>query len=265
MEGADVVEVAPTGDGRDGAALQAAVDALSVDRLAAGRDPGGTVVLTTGSFHLDRPVLVRSHVALTGASLVDTRLVGTGRRPVLRFEDGAEGATVEQLTVDGGARPRAGAVATPAVVLRGDSAFCSLRRLRIVDAAGDGLRIVAGAHRHLALDEIWLERCGRHGIVLDAPGGRSLFLSSLAIDGIGVDPAAGSAVALQLGARAQVSQLSVELVAAGQVGVAFGPGSDHSALSPWSIGVADGGRAFRGRSRRAGVVVGVGAVARVTP
>lgn len=261
--GEDTIEVAPKRGRGDHRAVQAAVDALSVDRLAAGRDPGGTVALTTGTFCLDRPLVVRSHVRVVGASLVDTRLVGSGRRPTVRFEHGAEGAAVEQLTIDGRAGARLADRAAPAVALRGDTAFCALRRLRIVDAAGDGLRIVEGAHRHLSLDEVWVERCGRHGVVLDAPDGGPLFLSSLSVDGIGFDPAADPAVALLLRARAQVSQLSVELVRPGQVGVTFGPASEGSAVSPWFLRVAEGGRAFAGRARRPGVVVGVGSVERV--
>ena len=118
------------------AALQRALD-------EAGALGGGTVLVVPGEHRLDGEVVVPSHVTLRGTSRTASRLVGgTVRHPA-----GVEGASVEDLTLVGGADGVRYEADGPAGL---GATFCIARRLRIVDVAGSGVALRGGAYENLA-------------------------------------------------------------------------------------------------------------------
>lgn len=261
----DLIDLGPGSRGSDARRIQRAIDALSLDRIANGRDPGGTVRLAAGTYGLERALTLRSHVTLQGGSLVTSVLtrVTASPIPMVRLARDAEGSTLENLTIDGGVRDHAlpdPGDHYPGLVLLGSARFCTVRRCRIRHTAGDGLRAKMGRYEQLYLDELWIERCGRHGLAISADrASRGLFLSAISVGEFGATtdrPTAG----LVLQARAHVSQLSIDPVRSGQTGVQFGPNSEYTTVSPYFLGVDAGGRAFAGLDHRAGIVVGTGTV-----
>lgn len=222
------------------AALQRALD-------EAGALGGGTVLVVPGEHRLDGEVVVPSHVTLRGTSRTASRLVGgTVRHPA-----GVEGASVEDLTLGGGTDGVRYEADGPAGL---GATFCIARRLRIVDVAGSGVALRGGAYENLYLEQLWVDRPGRHGIDLDAGAPcRSVFVSEVSVEGPGAAGGEGAA-GLRLGGRVLATQVQVVEIGPGSVGIDLRAGSEHTTMTNLSLATT-GGTGVRGQDR-SGVVLG---------
>jgi len=218
-------------------AIVAAVDAAS----SAG---GGTVVLPAGPFDLTRDLRLPSHVTLRGMSWPGTVLRGRGGERAVVVDDGAEGVALENLTV-------------PAVRFGASASYCTVRRVRVLDAPGDALVLPRAVARHLSLEQVVVEGCGGDGVVHRAPDASGVFLSEVAVSGFG--GSSDQACALRIGGRAQITQLHVEPVRPGHCGVLFTEGSELSSLNNFTMRL-DGGDDVRLEPPSLDVAVGVGSV-----
>jgi hypothetical protein len=220
-------------------AIQAAID-------EAGEAGGGTVYVPAGRWAVGTPLVVGSHVAVRGASVVGTVLRSTADDDaVVVLADGVDGAAIEDLTVDGAGIGWAGA-----------ARFCIVRRVRVRDASGAGVAVASGAVEHVWLEQLTIEDAGGDGLVIQVPSSTSVFVSELAVSRFGA--AVGDAAAVRLAARAHVSLVHVDPVGAGQVGVAFEDGSTGSTLTNYYLHL-DGGEPTR-TAPGVQVAVGPGAV-----
>jgi len=210
---------------------------------AAVRDGGGVVHVPTGTWRISGPVEVPSNVTVRGAGVLGSTLRFDGAGGIVHAR-GVSGATLEQFTVEGAG------LSYPA-----GASYCIVRRLRIRDAPGTALSI-EGVVDRLYVDDVNVESAGAHGVDVATRDATSLFVSALSVGGFGRGGVAGEPCGLQLRARAHVSQVHVEPVGRGQVGIAFGPGSEYSTLTNWFVGL-DGGLALRGDDRP-GVQIGPG-------
>ena len=209
---------------------------------------GGTVVVPPGEHRIDGELLVPSNVTLAGRSRTAARLVGA----LIRHPPGVEGATVEDLTLEGG---------VTGVLFEADgpdaegAAFCIVRRLRISGVAGTGIRLLGGTYRNVYVEQVWIDGPGRHGIDLAADGPcRSVFLSEVSVERPGSD-GAPDGHGLRLAGRCQVTQVQVAGIGPGAVGIGFLAGSDHTTVTNLALST-EGGVALSGQDQLPGVVVG---------
>lgn len=219
----------PAADNRG--AVQAAID-------TAHDAGGGTVELAPGPCPVAAPLELRSNVTLRGAGMTATILCGPDDAgPVLRSSAMLLGATVEDLTISGGA---AGAAPGAAVDLGAGVSFCFLRRLRLTDLPAVAVRVGGGPVDHLYLEQVLVESCGGDGVVLDPDGDATgIFLTEVSVRSFGRAGAAGAA-GVRTSGRAFISQLHVQPVDAGAAGLVLEPGSDHTVASNLFFGLAGG-------------------------
>jgi len=166
------------------------------------------------------------------------------------FVAGVEGASVEDLTIDG---------AGDGLHFRRGGRFCTLRRLVVVRARARGLHFDADGYQHLAIDDVRIDQCGGDGFALlaDAPC-ESVFVTGLAVGTFGTS-GVGLAAGVRLSGRCHLSQIQVGPVSEDQIGLSFLEGSDDTTLSNYHV-TTDGGRGFEGQER---TVMGVGVVQEV--
>jgi hypothetical protein len=145
----------------------------------------------------------------------------------------ADGWAVEHLTFSG-----AGLLVT------GGTRFGIIRRAWVRDVGGAGLCCEGGTIEHLCVESLAVERCGASGVAIagdaDSAG---IFLSELSVREFGLQREPGLPyAAVHLQTRCIVTQLHVEPVNDGQVGLLLDSGSDHTAISGLYVGCR-GGRA----------------------
>ncbi|MFN4014107.1 MAG: hypothetical protein ACK4JB_02135 [Reyranella sp.] len=213
--------------------LQGALD------LAA-KEGGGVVLLPAGVWPISASLRLPDNVALRGVSTTASvlrRLEGDG--PCIEFggrEGNAlgEGCTVESLTLDGGSgrdEPT-----SSGVLINGDAAYGIVRHVKISNMNGDGIRCEGGTINCLYLEGISIESCLGSSIYLQpARSSSGIFLSDISIRS--ANPINSSRpCAVWLRARCMISQLHVDLVRMGHVGVFFDKGSDYSSVSGLYVG-----------------------------
>jgi hypothetical protein len=233
----------PTADNHR--AVQAAVD----ETAAAG---GGVVRLPSGRCPIGSPIELRDNVTLQGSGMLTTTIGATGSAGTLVVAGRRlTGATVEDLTIDGGADgldepdPAATASASPAprgaagIDLGAGASFCFLRRLRLVDLAGGAVRVAGGPIDHLYLEQLVIERCGGDGVDL-APSGdtEAVFLTEVSVRSFGLG--GSGAAGVRLAGRAFISQLHVQPIGPGATGLALEAGSDDTVASNLFFGLSGG-------------------------
>ena len=207
----------------------------AIDRLAG--SGGGTVLLGPGTYRLGKPLVLRDRVGLLGTSLIGTRLapLTAGLDAVVlvrgRKGDAVEGCSLESVTVDGSVD---GAPSTKAgVVIKAPASYCVLRDVRIVEVAGTGLHVRGDAFERLCIERLFVEGCGGAGIVLDRSDCRSVFFAEVGVADVARD---GADAAVSIGGRCHLSQVHVDAVPAGTIGIAFAPGADDATLSNYYVG-----------------------------
>jgi hypothetical protein len=115
-----------------------------------------------------------------------------------------------------------------------------------------------GAYQQVLLEGLWVEACGGDGLAVHAdPSSQGIFLAAVTVGPFGGGrPAAG----LRLAGRVQAAQVSIAPVGGGQVGIALEPGSEHTSITSYHVGLAPGGAAVVGDEGREGLALGVGTV-----
>jgi hypothetical protein len=211
---------------REGSAHATAIQ-TAMDRAA--DQGGGVVVLPVAELVLDRTLRVESHVTLRGMGLSGTVLVaGDGMTdPLISVRAGAEGVALESLALDGRLRAAHG------VRFEGSASYCVCRRVRIHASSEHGLVLVEGPYRHLAFEQVGFEAIGADAFHLSSASCTSVFLSEISVEEFGAEQP--SSVGLRLGGRCHVSQVSIDPVAEGQVGILFAEGSDQSTLTNYYV------------------------------
>jgi hypothetical protein len=224
------------GAGDDAPSIQAAID-------TAADAGGGTVVIPAGRWKVGAPLRLRENVTLRGVTVTASVLRRTdGAGPVVEVggaadPGGVEGWAIECLTLDGGGRALHG------ILVSGDSRFGIVRRAWVRDVAHDGVRVQGGAIQHLCVEALTVEHCGRAGLTLraDPAAATGIFLSEIAVHDFGRRRGTGPEyAAVRLGARCIVTQLHIEPVAAGRVGLLLGAGSDHTSVTGLYVGSRGG-------------------------
>ncbi|UGS36850.1 glycoside hydrolase family 55 protein [Capillimicrobium parvum] len=226
----------PCGSDDDAPAIQAALD-------AAHGNGGGTVVIPPGRWLVGGPLRVPDNVTLRGVTITASILRRTGGDgPMVEVsapagDAPAEGWAVECLTLDG-----AGSGATCGIEVCGAARYGIIRRVWIRNVAHDGLRCSGGTLEHLCVEGLTLERCGRTGAsLLSDDGSAGVFLSEVSVRDFGLRRGTGPAYAgVRLGMRCIISQLHIEPVPPGRVGLLFGAGSDHASVSGLYVGTRGG-------------------------
>jgi hypothetical protein len=234
-----------------GATPEAAAAGINAAVAAAARDGGGVVRVPDGRWMLREPVALPANVTLAGQSIVGTVLQAAGAAVVVAHAANVEGATVENLSVDGHESAGAG------IAYTNGARYCALRRVRVSGVRGPGVHFQGGTLDRMYLEDLYVSEVAGHGVDVDVDDATSLFVTGIAITAFGrgiAPPAYGVA----LHARAHLCQVDIEGVREGQVGIAFLPGSDYSTLTGFYVGL-DGGVAHSGSAQRK-VAIGNGSV-----
>lgn len=209
---------------------------------------GGVVYLEAGEHEITADLVVPGLVSLRGMSMTGTRLLMAGNTVVHPAD--VEGAGVENLTIEG---------AGQGLRYDGPASYCVARRLRLVDCDGEGIALRGTRYERLFLEDLYIDRCGSHGIDLDpVDGSTSVFMSGLSIGTVGSGEG-GAADAMRLAGRCHLSQVQIGPVRTGGVGVRFRPGSDFTTLTGYYLRL-EGGIAFDGHDDREGIALGAGSV-----
>jgi hypothetical protein len=234
---------------REGAEHAVAIQTV-MDRVA--DQGGGVVILPAAELVLDRTLRVPSHVTLRGIGVPGTLLVAAEdlRDPLVVVAAGAEGVALESLVLDAGGRAANG------VRFDGPATYCIGRRVRVHGTTGEGVVLAEGPYRYLSFEQLAIHDARSDAFRLATAECTSVFLSEISIGafGRGSERSAG----LRLGGRCHVSQISIDPVGEGQVGVLFAEGSDGSTLTNYYVR-SEGGIAHEAEGSVA-VAVGQGAV-----
>jgi hypothetical protein len=219
--------------------LQAAID------RAAGHG-GGVVAIPPGTWTVSGSLTLRSNVTLRGVTLTGSALLATDRQPLVVAEDGGEGWSVENLTLDGGADETCTTGAESAISVAGGASFAILRRLLVRRLREDAIAFRGGALGNVFVESVAFDRCGRSALVL-APeqASSAIFLTDISIHGFGRAAAAAPAAnapcaAVHLQARCAISQIHIEPVGSGQTGIWFDRNSDYTMVNGLYVGLAGG-------------------------
>jgi hypothetical protein len=234
-----------------GATPGAAAAGINAAVAAAARDGGGVVRVPDGRWLLKEPVQLPANVTIAGQSLVGTVLRAAGAPVVVAHDANVEGATVENLSVDGGGTARTG------IAYTNGARYCTVRRVRVSGVRGPGVRLEGGTVDRMYLEDLYVADVDGHGVDVEVDAATSLFVTGLAVSGFG-RAATPPAYGLALRARAHVCQVDIEGVGDGQVGIGFLPGSDYSTLTGFYIGL-DGGVAHVGSAQHK-IAIGNGSV-----
>jgi hypothetical protein len=208
---------------------------------------GGVVALPPGNWPLSGSLFVTDNVTLRGAGLTATTLTMLGEQSVpfivVDPKSGrgtGEGWAVEWLGFDGSRRDE-GPPPSHGVLVMGGSSYAILRRLRIRNVSGHAVVFRKGQLNYVFLEELFLESPGRGGIWLSPSRDSSgIFLSDIVIRDFGKLASDRACAAISLKARCHISQLHIEPVAAGHIGIHFDSGSDQTVVSGMYIGLSGG-------------------------
>ncbi|WP_428678433.1 hypothetical protein [Reyranella sp.] len=204
-----------------------------------GKEGGGTVLLPAGVWPISASLRLPDNVTLRGVSTTASvlrRLEGDG--PCIEFgkREGTlgEGCAIESLTLDG--KSRGGEPTSCGVLINGDAAYGIVRHVKISNMNGDGIRCEGGSINCLYLEGISIESCLGSSIYLQPDRSSSgIFLSDISVKN--ANPIKSSRpCAVWLRGRCMISQLQVDLVQLGHVGVFFDEGSDFSLVSGLYVG-----------------------------
>jgi len=205
-----------------------------------GKEGGGTVLLPAGVWPISASLRLPDNVTLRGVSTTASvlrRLKGDG--PCIEFgkREGTthgEGCAVESLTLDG--RTGRNEPTSCGVLINGDAAYGIVRHVKISNMNGDGIRCEGGSINCLYLEGISIESCLGSSIYLRPHRSSSgVFLSDISIKN--ANPIKSPRpCAVWLRGRCMISQLHVDLVRLGHVGVFFDEGSDFSLVSGLYVG-----------------------------
>jgi hypothetical protein len=211
---------------------------------AAAANGGGVVHIPPGEWVVRDSVVLRSNVTLRGATMLGSVLKrapgGAGdTADVVAHEVDVTGATVENLTLDGGFVPD-GETSGRGLAYPQGAGYCVVRRLLVKNVAHSGVVLESGSFSCVFLQDVYVEGVGGHGLAVGTSTD-SVFVTGLSVRGFG-SLAAGSRGVVTSG-RCHLNQVHIEPVAAGRVGVEFLPGSESSTLSNYFIQL-DGGEAF---------------------
>lgn len=236
-----------TPDCRPGVDAQPAIQA-SIDMAA--EAGGGVVLAPMGNWHLGSTVQLKDHVTLRGAGLFNTNLIldSAATGPIVAIRGavqarGSVGWTMEKLTLQGGTDTAFASGASEGILVPAGVSYGFLRQVMIKDVAGDAIVLAGAPLDHLFIEEVIVERCGGHGIVLKPDGpSAAVFISEIVIRDFGRAKAtrAGLCSGLWLEGRCHLSQLHIEPVDEGHAGILFGKGSDHTVLSNLYTGTRGG-------------------------
>ncbi len=128
---------------------------------AAARDGGGVVRVPDGRWALGDALELPANVTLAGQSIVGTILRAAGASTVIAHASNVEGATVENLSIDGAGRAGAG-VSDP------DGArYCTLRRVRVSRVRGPRVHLQGGRVNRMYVQDLYVSGVGGHGVDVD--------------------------------------------------------------------------------------------------
>lgn len=209
-----------------------------LDRAA--KEGGGSVLLPAGVWPISASLRLPDNVTLRGVSntaSVLRRVEGDG--PCIEFgkRNGTtlgEGCAIESLTLDG--RNGRGEPTACGVLIHGGAAYGIVRHVRISNMRGDGIRCEGGPIDCLYLEGISIESCLGSSIYLQShPSSSGIFLSDVSIRN--ANPIRSSRpYAVWLRGRCMISQLQVDRVRFGHVGVFFDEGSEFSSVNGLFVG-----------------------------
>lgn len=229
-----------------GATPDNADDGLARAIAAAADQGGGVVHVPAGEWTITRAVEVPSNVTLRGVTMLASTLRLSGVDDVVRTHPAVEGATVENLTLDGGIDAIGIESGGHGLSVPDGAAFCVVRRVLVRRVARSAISLEGAPTSWIYLQDLVLDAIGAHGIRIEPGEARGLFASGLAVGSFGV--AAPGAAAVRTARRIHLDQVHVDRVGEERVGVAFLPGSDGSTLANFYLRL-DGGTALAGEER----------------
>jgi hypothetical protein len=212
---------------------------------AAGRNGGGTVLVPPGNWPIGSTLYLPDNVALNGAGITASALKAVGiaapEALVSPRNQNSVGWAIESLTLDAGAGPGIVTGAAFGIAVKSSASFGIVRRVRVRNVALDAIRVAGKAFHNIFIEQISFGWCGRSSLMIEASDEASgLFLSEISAGLFGCAEEYRHSTAIHLKARCHISQLHIDQVRDGQIGVLFDEGSDHSLLSGFYVGLYGG-------------------------